>query len=55
MNMSKSNVALGVLTSVVTASAILLNYKNKRNFKKESRRWQDLYYNKLTQDDIAWG
>ena len=57
-------VTLGVLTGVVTASAIgskkIYEYVNKlkrksNKFEEESNHWQELYYDKVEKDDIAWG
>ena len=56
-NLIKPIIVLGIITSVVTASALGSQklYVYVKNLKKSKERWQDLFYDKLTQDDIAWG
>lgn len=57
MTLSKTNVTLGILTGIVMVSTLgskkLYTYCKK--LKKSEQRWQGLYYDKLTQDDVAWG
>ena len=57
MTLSKVLITLGVITSVVTASTVGSKklYTYIRRLKKSKDQFQDLYYDKLTQDDVAWG
>ena len=61
---AKPMIALGVVTGVVTASAIgskkIYDYvsqlKRKSNkLEKENSHWKGLYYDKIGEDDVAWG
>ena len=56
-NLTKPIIALGIITGVITASALGSQklYAYVKHLKKSEERWQDLFYDKLTQDDIAWG
>ena len=56
-NLTKPILALGILTGVITVSAIGSQklYAYVKQLKKSEERWQDLFYDKLTSDDVAWG
>ena len=56
-NLTKPILALGILTGVITVSAIGSQklYEYVKQLKKSEERWQDLFYDKLTSDDVAWG
>jgi len=56
----KPLIAIGILVGIVTEVAKI--YACCKHFqleiiglKQESSKWQSLYYDKLTTDDIAWG
>ena len=56
---------IGTVTGVITAIAAIGSKKiyayvkgrktDTKEVKKESNKWQALFYDKLTHDDIAWG
>ena len=68
---AKPMIALGVVTGVVTASAIgskkIYDYvsqlkrkssqleKETSQLEKETSHWKGMYYDKLGEDDVAWG
>jgi len=55
--LTKPLIVLGIITGVITASALGSQklYTYVKQLKQSEERWQDLFYDKLTQDDIAWG
>ena len=59
MTLAKSIIVVGAVTGIVTAvyGYLQVAKSNKRvdNLKKESTHWQGLYYDNITQDNIAWG
>ena len=58
MKVSKELTALGILTASVATVSVLGSkkaYKYMNKLKEAKEHWQDLYYDKITKDDVAWG
>ena len=54
----KTKVALGLLTAISVVGAIIGSrtvYTKQKDLHKRVELWKDRFYEKLTQDDIAWG
>ena len=58
MNTQRSIATVGVITGMLTVVAAV-GFKKihayVKGIQKESTQWQELYYDHLTKDDIAWG